>query len=128
MPTTMVRVVSFIVSYLIQIHILYAAWCCQVRLEGQQYLSRPLSLRHWLSGCAVAPLCVLYCHVPIRCNTCQSYSINTMMCCPLPPPPPSNTQGYAVRRHDDAVLRGAVGAEDDGARVVIHISRLRQWL
>ena len=34
---------------------------------------------------------------------------------------PSNAQGYAVRRHDDAVLRGAVGAEDDGARVVIHI-------
>ena len=32
--------------------------------------------------------------------------------------PPSNAQGYAVRRHDDAVLRGAVGAEDDGARVV----------
>ena len=32
--------------------------------------------------------------------------------------PPSNTQGYAVWRHDDAVLRGAVGAEDDGARVV----------
>ena len=32
--------------------------------------------------------------------------------------PPSNTHGYAVRRHDDAVLRGAVGAEDDGARVV----------
>ena len=35
---------------------------------------------------------------------------------------PSNAQGYAVRRHDDAVLRGAVGAEDDGARVVIHNS------
>ena len=31
---------------------------------------------------------------------------------------PSNAQGYAVRRHYDAVLRGAVGAEDDGARVV----------
>ena len=30
-------------------------------------------------------------------------------------------QRYAVRRNDDAVLRGAVGAEDDGARVVIHI-------
>ena len=44
------------------------------------------------------------------------------------PYPPSTAQGYAVRRHDDAVLRGAVGAEDDGARVVIHISRLRQWL
>ena len=44
------------------------------------------------------------------------------------PYPPSNAQGYAVRRHDDAVLRGAVGAEDDGARTVIHISRLRQWL
>ena len=44
------------------------------------------------------------------------------------PYPPSNAQGYAVRRHDDAVLRGAVGAEDDRARVVIHISRLRQWL
>ena len=36
------------------------------------------------------------------------------------PYPPSNAQGYAVRRHDDAVLRWAVGAEDDGARVVIH--------
>ena len=34
------------------------------------------------------------------------------------PYPPSNAQGYAVRRHDDAVLRGAVGAEDDRARVV----------
>ena len=34
------------------------------------------------------------------------------------PYPPSNAQGYAVRRHDDAVLRGAVGAEDDGVRVV----------
>ena len=34
---------------------------------------------------------------------------------------PSNTQGYAVRRHDNAVLRGAVGAEDNGARVVKHI-------
>ena len=34
---------------------------------------------------------------------------------------PDYTQGYAVGRHDDAVLRGAVGAEDDGARVVIHI-------
>ena len=31
---------------------------------------------------------------------------------------PSNAQGYAVRRHDDAVLRWAVGAEDDGVRVV----------
>lgn len=40
----------------------------------------------------------------------------------------SYAQGYAVGRNDDAVLRGAVGAEDDGARVVIHISRLRQWL
>ena len=34
------------------------------------------------------------------------------------PYPPGNTQGYAVWRHDDAVLRGAVGAEDDGTRVV----------
>lgn len=31
---------------------------------------------------------------------------------------PSDAQGYAVRRHDDAVLRGTVGAEDNGARVV----------
>ena len=31
---------------------------------------------------------------------------------------PSNAQGYAVRRHDDAVLRGTVGAEDDRVRVV----------
>ena len=37
------------------------------------------------------------------------------------PYPPSNAQGYAVRRHDDAVLRGAVGAEDDWTRAVIHI-------
>ena len=37
---------------------------------------------------------------------------------------PDYAQGYTVRRHDDAVLRGAVGAEDDGARVVIHILRL----
>ena len=34
------------------------------------------------------------------------------------PYPPSNAQGDAVRRHDDAVLRGTVGAEDDGARVI----------
>ena len=34
------------------------------------------------------------------------------------PYPPSNAQGDAVRRHDDAVLRGAVGAEDDRARVI----------
>ena len=34
------------------------------------------------------------------------------------PYPHSNAHGYAVRRHDDAVLRGTVGAEDDGARVV----------
>ena len=32
--------------------------------------------------------------------------------------PTSNAQCDAVRRHDDAVLRGAVGSEDDGARVV----------
>lgn len=44
------------------------------------------------------------------------------------PYPPSYTQRYAVRRHDDAVLRGAVGAEDDGTRIVIHILQLRQWL
>lgn len=41
---------------------------------------------------------------------------------------PGYAQGYAVGRNDDAVLRVAVGAEDDGSRVVIHISRLRQWL
>ena len=35
-----------------------------------------------------------------------------------PYPPPNYAQGDAVGRHDDAVLRGAVGAEDDGARVV----------
>lgn len=35
--------------------------------------------------------------------------------------PPSDAQRYAVGRHYDAVLRGAVGAEDDGARIV-HIS------
>lgn len=34
------------------------------------------------------------------------------------PYPPGYAQGYAVGRNDDAVLRGAVGAEDDGARVV----------
>ena len=75
----------FVFMFFIHIHILYAAWCFQDRREGQQYLSRPLSLRHWLSACAV---CTLRgpCHhdrcVPIRCNTCQSYSINTMVCCP----------------------------------------------
>ena len=37
---------------------------------------------------------------------------------------PGYAQGYAVGRHDDAVLRGAVRAEDDGAWVVIHILRL----
>ena len=31
---------------------------------------------------------------------------------------PSYAQGYAMWRHDDAVLRGAVGAEDNGARVI----------
>ena len=35
-----------------------------------------------------------------------------------PYPPPGYAQGYSVGRNDDAVLRGAVGAEDDGARVV----------
>ena len=34
------------------------------------------------------------------------------------PYPPGYAQGYSVWRNDDAVLRGAVGAEDDGARVV----------
>ena len=41
---------------------------------------------------------------------------------------PGYAQGYAMWRHDDAVLRGAVGTEDDGTRVVIHILQLRQWL
>lgn len=34
---------------------------------------------------------------------------------------PGYAQGYAVRRNDDAVLRGTVRAEDNGARIVIHI-------
>ena len=54
-------------------------WYCKDRREGQQYLSRPLSLRHWLSACEVATLrgpCHPCRFVPIRCNTCQSYSIN----------------------------------------------------
>ena len=34
--------------------------------------------------------------------------------------PSGYAQGYAVGRNNDAILRGAVGAEDDGARVVIH--------
>lgn len=34
------------------------------------------------------------------------------------PYPPSYAQSYAVWRHDDTVLRGAVEAEDNGARVV----------
>ena len=37
------------------------------------------------------------------------------------PYPPSYAQCYAMGRNDEAVLRGTVGAEDDGARVVIHI-------
>lgn len=32
---------------------------------------------------------------------------------------PSNAQRYAVRRHDDAVLRGAVAAKDDGVRCAV---------
>lgn len=41
------------------------------------------------------------------------------------PYPPRYAQGYAVWRHDDAVLRGAVGAEDDGASILVkHILRL----
>ena len=40
------------------------------------------------------------------------------------PYPPRYAQGYAVGRNDNAVLRGAVGAEDDGARVVIHILQI----
>lgn len=35
--------------------------------------------------------------------------------------PPRYTKGYTFWRHDDAVLRGAVGAKDDGALVAIHI-------
>ena len=35
---------------------------------------------------------------------------------------PGYAQGYAVWRNDEAVLRGAVEAEDDGARVIIHNS------
>ena len=31
---------------------------------------------------------------------------------------PGYAQGYAVGRNDDAVLRGAVGAEDNGTRSV----------
>ena len=60
-------------------HILYAVWCFPVRREGRQYLSRPLSSRHWLSACAVGSLqgpCHPYRCVPIRCNIYQSYSIN----------------------------------------------------
>lgn len=34
---------------------------------------------------------------------------------------PSYAQCYAMGRNDEAVLRGAVGAEDDGAMVIIHI-------
>lgn len=34
------------------------------------------------------------------------------------PYPPGYAQGYAMWRHDDAVLRGAVGADDNGARFV----------
>lgn len=40
------------------------------------------------------------------------------------PYPPSYAQGYAMGRNDNTVLRGAVGAEDDRARVVIHILSL----
>lgn len=59
------------------IHILYAVWCCPARREGRKCRARPSMSRHWLSACAVVPLCVLCRHVPIQCNTCQSYSINT---------------------------------------------------
>lgn len=41
---------------------------------------------------------------------------------------PRDTKGDTMGRHDYAVLRGAVRAEDDGRGFVIHISRLRQWL
>lgn len=61
---------------------------------------------------------------PLRCGSgrgqlCQSYSINIFgLSTSWPLPPPGYAQGNAVRRNDDAVLRGAVGAEDDGTRVV----------
>lgn len=67
----------FLTSFFIQIYILYAVSCCPVRRDGRQYLSRPLSSRHWLSACAVGSLRDPCRCVPIRCNTCQSYSINT---------------------------------------------------
>ena len=66
-------------------HILYAVWCCPVRREGRQSSLVAMLSRRWLSVCAVGSLqgpCHPYRCVPIRCNTCQSYSINTMVCCP----------------------------------------------
>ena len=74
---------QFLVSYLIQIHILYAVWCYPDRREGRRYPPQSLLSRHWLSACEVGTLRGP-CHpcrcVPSRCNTCQSYSINTMVC------------------------------------------------
>ena len=65
----------FIYFTVIQIHILYAAWCCQDRHEDlQNNLAARLS-RHWLSACEVGTLrgpCRPFRCVPIRCNTCQS--------------------------------------------------------
>lgn len=40
----------------------------------------------------------------------------------VPSPSPTYTEGYAVWRHDDAVLRWRVSAEDDGADVIVHNS------
>ena len=75
----------FLTSFFIQIYILYAVSCCPARREGRQSRLVAMQSRHWLFACAVGTLQAPYrpCRcVPIRCNTCQSYSINTMVCCP----------------------------------------------
>lgn len=63
--------------FLLVTHILYAVWCCPARREGRQSRLVAMQSRHWLFACAVGTLQDPYrpCRcVPIRCNTCQSYS------------------------------------------------------
>ena len=82
---------SFTVSmfYSFVIFYLYSYTICGVVLprpsRGSAIPVQPLRSRHWLSACAVGTLqdpCRLCRCVTIRCNNCQSYSINTIVCCP----------------------------------------------
>ena len=101
---------SYKVFTVTHIYILYAVWCCPVRREGRQSRLVAMQSRHWLSACAVGSLrgpCRPCRCVPIRCNTCQSYSINTMLSLPtevrvlvVPPPRLSPFADRSVRWRD----------------------------